>query len=65
MFQHAAWRWSGDYSAYQASHHANHAPSAQHLYSYAAITAHCADQIAQLMADACRQSGAEARYRYE
>ncbi|MFB9242819.1 hypothetical protein IV454_20920 [Massilia antarctica] len=40
-------------------------PSAQHPYSYAAITAHCADQIAQLMADARRQSGAEARYRYE
>ncbi|NHZ37808.1 hypothetical protein [Massilia rubra] len=34
-------------------------------YSYAAITTHCAAQIAQFMAEARRRSGAEACYRRE
>lgn len=34
-------------------------------YSYAAITAHCAAQIAQFMAESRRKSGAEACYRRE
>ncbi|MDQ1924799.1 hypothetical protein [Massilia pseudoviolaceinigra] len=37
----------------------------QHQYSYAVLTAHCANQIAQFMAESRRQSGAEARYRRE
>jgi hypothetical protein len=35
------------------------------VYSYAAITAHCAGQIAQFMAESRRKSGVEACYRRE
>jgi hypothetical protein len=34
-------------------------------YSYATITEHCAEQIAQFLAEAHRHSGREARYRLE